>query len=277
MTRDEALSDIEVAIAAAEAGAAVLRRMYGADLQHLSKSPTDFATEADLEAEEAIRRVIVAARPDDAFEGEETGVSAGSSARRWLVDPLCGTVNFAAQTPLAAVNVALATPTEVIAAAVADPVTGELFWAGASGAWLRRDGEDRRLVPSARSLILDVNCDAKGEERFVGGQLIADEAVREAFAVRVLSSTLGVAWVAAGRRAAYVTDGRVEGSVHFAAGIALCQAAGCVVTDLTGAALHSGRGMIAAADEETHARLLDLVRPHLTTQPATGDHSTRRR
>ena len=42
------LSDAEVALAAAEAGAAAVRARYGADLAHLAKSPTDFATEADL-------------------------------------------------------------------------------------------------------------------------------------------------------------------------------------------------------------------------------------
>ena len=179
------------------------------------------------------------------------------------MDPLCGMLNFAARTPLAAVNVALVTPDGVGAAVSADPIAEELFWTDGTAAWERRDGRDRPLVPSARSLILDVNCDAKGETHFVGGQLIADAAVRAAFAVRVLSSTLAVAWVAAGRRAAYVTDGRLEGSVHFEAGIALCRAAGCVVTDLTGGALHSGRGMVAAADDATHARLLDLVAPHV--------------
>jgi myo-inositol-1(or 4)-monophosphatase len=67
--------------------------------------------------------------------------------------------------------------------------------------------------------------------------------------------------VAAGRRAAYVSDGVLVDSVHFAAGIALCQAAGCVVTDLAGQPLPTGRGLIAAADEPTHRRLLDLVGP----------------
>jgi hypothetical protein len=43
-----------------------------------------------------------------------------------------------------------------------------------------------------------------------------------------------LAWVAAGRRAAYVTEGDLRDSVHFAAGIALCQAAGCIVAGLHG-------------------------------------------
>ena len=70
-----------------------------------------------------------------------------------------------------------------------------------------------------------------------------------------------MAWVAAGRRAAYVTDGHLRDSVHFAAGIALCRAAGCTVTGLHGQPTHTGAGgLIAAADQRTHALLLDLVK-----------------
>jgi myo-inositol-1(or 4)-monophosphatase len=76
----------------------------------------------------------------------------------------------------------------------------------------------------------------------------------------VVSTTLAVAWVAAGRRAAYVTDGHLRDSVHFAAGIALCQAAGCVVTGIDGGPVHTGPGgLVAAADEPTHTALLALV------------------
>lgn len=82
----------------------------------------------------------------------------------------------------------------------------------------------------------------------------------------MLSTTLALAWVAAGRRAAYVTDGSVEGSVHFAAGIGLCRGAGCVVTDLRGAAVKGGRGLVVAADDATHGQLLQIIGPHLETR-----------
>jgi fructose-1,6-bisphosphatase/inositol monophosphatase family enzyme len=256
-------TDAEVALAAAVAGAAAVRCRYGTDLAPLAKSPTDFVTEADLAAEEEIHRVISAARPSDGFVGEETGTTGGHSGRRWLVDPLCGTLNFAAATPLAAVNVALDTPVGVTAAVSADPIAEEFFWTDGSGAWVRHGDTDRLLEPSPRSLIVDVNCDGKRDALFVGAQLIADQGFRDVFAPRVLSSTLAVAWVAAGRRAAYVTDGHLEGSVHFAAGIAICQAAGCVVTDFAGDPVHTGRGLIAAADQATHRQLVELLGPHL--------------
>ncbi|MEU8456423.1 inositol monophosphatase family protein [Streptomyces griseoaurantiacus] len=65
-----------------------------------------------------------------------------------------------------------------------------------------------------------------------------------------------------GRRGtAYVTDGEnLSGIVYFAAGIALCRAAGCVVTGVEGAPLdEGGRGLMVAADEETHALLMSMT------------------
>ncbi|MFD7074861.1 inositol monophosphatase family protein [Nocardioides sp. NPDC059952] len=257
-----AFPDEAVAIAAATAGAAVVREMYGTDLSHFDKSPTDFATEADIASEKAIRETIATYRPEDAFEGEESGRS-GDSERRWLVDPLCGTLNYAAQTPLAAVNVALVTPDGIRTAVSADPISEEIFWTDGTNAWIRKGGGDTVLTPTPRTRLVDIQCDGPLDRPFVGGQLVADPRLRAHFGPRVMSSTLAVAWVAAGRRAAYVTDGHLEGSVHFTAGIALCQAAGCIVTDLDGNPIHTGRGMIATADAATHQLLLDLVRPHL--------------
>jgi hypothetical protein len=46
--------------------------------------------------------MIGAARPDDTILGEESGIDGpAGAARTWLVDPLCGMLNYAAQTPLA--------------------------------------------------------------------------------------------------------------------------------------------------------------------------------
>jgi myo-inositol-1(or 4)-monophosphatase len=112
-------------------------------------------------------------------------------------------------------------------------------------------------------MLVDVNCDGPTHQRFVGGQLVADPRFRASYGPRVLSSTLPVAWVAAGRRAAYVSDGHFRDNLHFAAGIALCEAAGCAVSDLAGAPLHAGRGLIVAADQETLDAMVELVRPHL--------------
>ena len=127
----------------------------------------------------------------------------------------------------------------------------------------RYDGEDHRLAPTAVSNLIDINCDGSTDRPFVGGQLVSDPNLRAAYGPRVISSTLAVAWVAAGRRAAYISDGHFRDNLHFAAGIALCRDAGCIISDLAGNPLHTDRGLIVSADEATHGRVLALVQPHL--------------
>lgn len=264
------LSDAEVGIAAARAGAEVIVRDYDASHTRLAKSATDFATQTDVDAEAAILAVLATHRAHDRVTGEESGDS-GTAARtrRWLVDPLCGTLNFAAATPLFAVNVALLDDGHCGAAVSIDPIAGEVFWTDGSGAYLREGGEDRPLAPSPASGLVEINCDGPLDRRFVGGQLVHDPHLRAAYGPRVISSTLGVAWVAAGRRVAYISDGMFRENLHFAAGIAIAAAAGCAVSDLAGEQLTTGRGLIVSADDATHRSVLALVAPHLAAVTET--------
>ncbi|RZU29366.1 myo-inositol-1(or 4)-monophosphatase [Streptomyces sp. BK022] len=253
--------DVDVATAAVLAGAEVVREGYGKELARIDKGAGDFATAADVAAERAILDVIRAARPHDAVLGEEGGrQGAAGTGRLWLVDPLCGTLNYAVGTLLVAVNVALCDG----AAAVADPFTGEVFRTDGEIAWLHRDGTDTPLRPTAATTLVDVNLDPPfpSAPAFRATALLAHPGFTARFRPRVGSTTLALAWVAAGRRAAYVTDGTgLSASVHFAAGIALCRAAGCVVTGIDGAPPGPDtRGLVAAADAETHSLLMKLIR-----------------
>ena len=261
------ITDRDLVIRAALAGAAVVRDKYGEPLARFEKSGGDFATAADIEAEQAILDVLRAARPDDVVLGEESGrTGSGGNGREWLVDPLCGTLNYAVRTMLVSVNVALRAGADVTVAASADPFAGEVFWTDGEHAYARQDGLDRRLTPQAGNRLVDVNLDPPFPQApaFRAALLLADPGFAELFRPRVVSTTLAVAWVAAGRRAAYLTDTDLRDNVHFAAGIALCQAAGCVVTDLQGRPLHPGSvGLVAAADRETHAALLTLIAKQL--------------
>ncbi|GGS19297.1 phosphatase [Streptomyces parvus] len=256
------LTDTEVAAAAALAGAEVVRVRYGRLHSRIEKGAGDFATDADLAAEEAILDVIRTARPGDAVHGEEGGRQGAADAEReWLVDPLCGTLNYATGSQLVAVNVVLRNGP----AAVADPFSGEVFLADGKTARVRSGmpGEERPLAPTADTRLVDVNLDPPfpSAPGFRAVDLLAHPGFGENFRPRVVSTTLALAWVAAGRRAAYVTDGGdLSGSVHFAAGIALCRAAGCVVTGIDGGPVGPGdRGLVAAADAGTHELLMSMI------------------
>lgn len=254
------LDDAGVAVAAARAGANVVRSMYGRRLNRIDKGGGDFATAADVEAERTILGVIRAARSDDAVLGEEGGQwGAADAVRQWLVDPLCGTLNYAIGNMLVAVNVALRNG----AAAVADPFSGEVFFTDGETAWVRHDDVDVQLTPTPATQLVEVNLDPPfpNAPGFRAVDLLAHPGFPERFRPRVVSTTLALAWVAAGKRAAYVTDGGdLSWSVHFAAGIAVCRAAGCVVTGIHGQAIHTGAGgLVVAADQETHDSLMALI------------------
>ena len=263
------LDDAGVAAAAARVGADVVRGMYGRPLARVDKGHGDFSTAADVGAEKAILAVLRSARPDDAVLGEEGGRQGAAGAeRQWLVDPLCGTLNYAVGTMVVAVNVALRGG----AAAVADPFSGELFCTDGRTAWVRQDGADAPLVPTSATGLVDVNLDPPfpNAPGFRAVDLLSHPGFVARLRPRVVSTTLALAWVAAGKRAAYVTDGGdLSGSVHFAAGIALCRAAGCVVTGIDGAPVgRAGRGLVVAADPEAHGLLMSLIR-------GSGEHSRR--
>jgi myo-inositol-1(or 4)-monophosphatase len=89
---------------------------------------------------------------------------------------------------------------------------------------------------------------------------IAADLAARGYGIRVISTSLALAWVADGRRAAYVTAVDVRNSVHFQAGLAVCQAAGCVTSDLRGEGFTPGAaGLVVAADVATHRALQDSI------------------
>ena len=134
------------------AGAVLLERFGGPRREVRSKStPTDLVSEADLEAERALRALLAARRPDDAVLGEEGGDrGAGTSGVRWIVDPLDGTVNFLFGIPQWAVSVACADGDGLVAGVVLDPLRDEIFAATRDGP-ATRDGEPVERVEPRRA------------------------------------------------------------------------------------------------------------------------------
>ncbi len=95
------------------------------------KSDESPVTVADRAAEEAIHAVIRSTFPHDGWLGEETGTTAGTSGRRWIVDPIDGTRNFVRGVPLWAVLVACEEDTadgsRIVASAVGIPGLDEWY------------------------------------------------------------------------------------------------------------------------------------------------------
>lgn len=120
---------------AADAGAIALRG-FGAAAFELKGDGSE-VTAYDRSAEELIRSRIAAAYPADGIVGEESGEAAGSSGRRWIVDPIDATRSFAAGVPLFGVLIALEAEGEPVLGCCHLPALGHtLVAARGAGAWL---------------------------------------------------------------------------------------------------------------------------------------------
>jgi myo-inositol-1(or 4)-monophosphatase len=108
-------------------------------------NPKDLVTEWDLRSEEAIRGVLAERTPGIPVLGEEGG---GADAnRRWIVDPIDGTVNFAHGLPLWCISIGLATGNELEVGVVYAPRLG--WWFEAAAGQGARDGNGAPLRVSA--------------------------------------------------------------------------------------------------------------------------------
>jgi inositol-phosphate phosphatase / L-galactose 1-phosphate phosphatase / histidinol-phosphatase len=125
--------DADIALAqrlADAARAAILPhfRSVGAE----RKEDTTPVTLADRAAEEAMRRILTAEAGRDGVHGEEFGVSAGTSGRTWVLDPIDGTTGFLAGRPLFGTLIALVVEGWPVLGLIDQPVLKER-WLGVTG------------------------------------------------------------------------------------------------------------------------------------------------
>lgn len=160
-------ADLELAQHLADAADVItMRHFRSVDLRVESKPDRSPVSNADREAEAAIREMLTAERPGDAVMGEEYG-SAGEGNRRWIVDPVDATKNYIRGIPVFATLVALEEDGDIAVGVVSAPALGARWWASrGEGAF----SGDRRLQVSAIGDLADAQlCHAGFEEWREGG------------------------------------------------------------------------------------------------------------
>ena len=204
-------------------------------------SETDLVSDADREAEEVIATLLGAERPDDGLLAEEGSAREAASGRRWIVDPLDGTINYLYRFPTWCVSVALEDAEGVALGVVLDPLRDELFAAvrgrGATvnGSSIEVRGGDRLdMALVATGFAYEPHHRATQAER-VSRLLPLVRDIRRAGA-----AALDLAWVAAGRVDGYYERGGKPWD--WAAGRLLVTEAGGSVAELPG----EPAGLVAA-------------------------------
>ncbi len=126
---------------AAPAGQPLDRNGHGITTK---SSESDFVTDFDRRAEEAVRSVISRHRPHDVISGEEYGTTevAEPTGYRWSIDPLDGTTNFVRGIVYYGTSVGLQAPDgQWILGVVSAPALHKVWWAARGlGAFTAREG-----------------------------------------------------------------------------------------------------------------------------------------
>lgn len=222
--------------AIAERAAEQLIAMRGRALDVSRKELRDVVTEADLASERIVIDGLRTLTPGAAIVSEEAGSLAGTNDARWIVDPLDGTVNFAAGLPWFSVTMAYQEGGTTRAGVVHAPAAGVLA-RFAEGGIATINGRDARV--SARQSLSEAVVSIVLTSHFD-----ESEVARTAAAVRRLGNTVrGVRIiVSGGLEMALVADGQLDAFVSLkadmvshAAAMALVRAAGGRVTRLDGA------------------------------------------
>lgn len=257
------MNDLQVATEAARAGGRVVREWMGRLERADFKGEVNPVTEADRQAEEAILEVISRHRPDDAVLAEERGGQSAEGGRRWLVDPLDGTVNFLHGVPHIAVSVALYEDEKPLAGVVLDVFREELFRA-ARGEGATLDGRavsvSDRLDLSQCLLATGFPYDRREHAREYAATL--GELLARARGVRRMgTAALDLAWVAAGRYDGFWEFKLAQWDV--AAGLLLITEAGGTATDQRGEPARPGDPVLVASNGRIHEELRRAVTGHL--------------
>lgn len=134
---------------ARQAGKMILRASRG-EFEVFAKDGNDVVTEVDRAIEVFIAGELNALFPDDEILGEEYGgVEGHSTQRRWLIDPIDGTLNFTCGVPMSCVSIALQENGVSQVGVVYEPYRNELFSAR-RGAGALLDGQPMRVSPRTR-------------------------------------------------------------------------------------------------------------------------------
>lgn len=239
--------ELELAKKGALAAGEILRKYYHRGGYEIgSKGRDNPVTQADLEADRALKEFLHTPFPHYGWLSEETADSAArlKCSRVWIVDPLDGTKEFIKGIPEFVVAIALVEDGEPVLGVTYNPIRREMIW-GALGFGChlntRPAAVTRKRSLKGAKVLASRSETSRGEwEPFKGILRVSPTG----------SVAYKLAMVAAGKAdATFTRSPKSEWDV--ASGVALIQIAGGTVTDIDGKPLRFNRrnvklkGMVA--------------------------------
>ena len=250
---ENASIELRTALEAAAAAAKISGDYYRGNFTVTIKDDMTPVTQADVECEEAVKRIILGAFPEHGFFGEESGRTQPEAEFLWLVDPIDGTKAFVRHYPFFSTQIALMHNGEVVLGVSSGALLDELAWAERGrGAWL--NGERISVSDIAdpeRGAISTGNLKSLAQS---GGWQSLGKIVAATDRIRGYGDFYHYHLLSAGK-----IDAVIESDVNIldvAALSLIVEEAGGVFTDLNGKKIDLEIRSVLAANAAMHARLL---------------------
>lgn len=218
----------------------------------------DPVTEADREAERAIRSLINATFPEHGILGEEFGGENLDQPNIWVIDPIDGTRAFISGLPVWGTLAGLTINGDAVAGVMSQPFTRELFMCDGDASWY--DGPDgvRRLQTRKTTELAEATLFTTTPALFKDEQREAYDRVESA----VRLARYGTDCYAYAMLASGFVDLVIETGLHpydIVALIPIIEKAGGVITTWDGGAAEKAGDIVAAATPELHAKVLAML------------------
>ena len=261
-----ASAELRTAFQAAQVGSEVLMKYFATGLEMRAKAQEqsyNLVTDADLESEKSIGRVIKESFSSHEILAEEEYSAAIDEEHLWIVDPLDGTNNYAHRIPHFAVSIAYYLRGQAEVGVVVNPARGDWYWAQ-RGQGAFHNG--RRLAVEKSESLREciVSCGFYYDR---GAMMEATLAAVHAFFKQEIhgirrfgTAALDLCQVADGLFGSYF-----EYQLHpwdFAAGKLIVEEAGGIVTDCSGEPLLLQKTSILASGPGLHPPSLQIVSQH---------------
>jgi len=256
--------------AALSAGRILLRHFDQLErLTVTEKRPSDFVSEADLQAEQEIIQILRKTYPNHGILAEESGEHPGQDEYQWVIDPLDGTTNFLHGIPHFAISIAFRYKSRLEAGLIYDPIRQEMFTASrGQGAQIN----DRRIRVSGINMLENALLGTGFPFRHPQHQPAYLSFFNSLFGRcveirRAGAASLDLSYVAAGRLDAFWEMSLKPWDI--AAGALIVQEAGGLVSDFSGGNDFMQSGHIVAGNPKIFKALLQEMRPHFIAETPT--------
>ncbi len=218
----------------------------------------DPVTQADRDAEAAMRAHLAMHRPGDAVLGEEFPPRAGTSGLTWVLDPIDGTRAFLSGAVTWGTLIAVDAGEGPVLGLVDQPYVGERFMGGLGRAEMVRADVSRPLGVRDCAGLSDAVLYSTFPEVGTAVERAGFEAVRDrARLTRYGCDCYGYMLIALGQIDLVIEAGLKPYDVQGPQ--AVIEAAGGRVTDWRGRPAHQGGRILAAGDARVHAAALELL------------------